>query len=389
MHDGARPLAGRWLTRLRDLLPQAAEDIFPSDDYLDHVPLLIGEIAEYLGDPEAHPLADNSKVFSKARELGELRFSQDASVHQLLREYRLLGLELGAFVREIVGEASADGSPPPVFDAANVMIRLNEAVSVLLETTVDTFVGRYTERIDNQRMRLESFNRMVSHELRQPMDGIQAAIALLDASSPADDAQRRRAVETAARNLRRLADLTRMLGALASSDTGSPQRQDVDIAKLGREVARQLADVAAERQVAIRNRLPSRTISIDVSRLELTLINLVSNAIKYSDPGKDDRFVALELAPESPDGEWNLIVRDNGIGIPEADRRRVFERFYRGHAGGTGTGPDGVGLGLAIASECVKAMGGSIELDSEEGAGSTFVISLKPADGGGRDRPRR
>jgi hypothetical protein len=95
-----RALAARWFDRLLDLLPVDARDVFPTESLLDHVPRLILEISAYLADPEEGAIAANTAILDKARELGALRFSQRASLHQLLREYQLLSAILVTFVQE-------------------------------------------------------------------------------------------------------------------------------------------------------------------------------------------------------------------------------------------------------------------------------------------------
>src|SRR5204862_987644 len=80
-------LADRWLRRLNELLTVELNEVFPSDQLLDHIPLLIADIAAYLRAPADEEIAANAAVIAKARELGLLRHEQQASVHQLLREY--------------------------------------------------------------------------------------------------------------------------------------------------------------------------------------------------------------------------------------------------------------------------------------------------------------
>lgn len=367
-----REIAERWLHRLEAILPVESSEIFPSTEILDHIPALIHEIADHVGVASSDGLVGNTMAFAKARELGELRFSQKASVHQLLREYRILGAVLGAFVHEQFAQR-APTAPPA--DAIAVMNRLSEAVFILLQTTVDTFVGRYTERIEEQTERLEGFNRMVSHELRQPLSSVLYAVELLRGPALAATERRAHVIDIADRNARRLAQLLGMLGALARPEADNPQLQTVDLSKIVNEVLRQLRDLAQARNVALRAVVGERALTVDVSRLELVLINLVSNAIKYSDPSKPEPFVQVALV-DSP-GHCVLHVSDNGLGIAEADQPGIFRQFFRAHASKDGElGTDGLGLGLAIAAECVKAMGGSINFTSSEGVGTTFVVTL-------------
>ena len=91
-------LARQWLDRLNALLSVGPNEIFPSEQLLDHIPTLIGDIAAYLRAPEHEEIAANATVIEKARELGVLRHQQQASVHQLLREYKILAEILEQFV---------------------------------------------------------------------------------------------------------------------------------------------------------------------------------------------------------------------------------------------------------------------------------------------------
>jgi signal transduction histidine kinase len=368
-------IAERWLDRLKSLLPVGADEIFPSDQMLDHIPALIREIADYVGAESTDTVAANTAIQSKAHELGELRFAQKASVHQLLREYRFLGAVIAAFIDETASDLK---NPTEPADAIAVMMRLNEAVFVLLQMTVDTFVGRYAERIDEQTTRLEGFNRMVSHELRQPLNTVHVALELMGSEAGRDEAKQRHYLDVASRNARRLGDLMRMLGTLVRPDHDNPQVQTVDLSKIVGEALRQVRDEADAKGVELRNRVEPLNLTLDVARLELVLVNLLSNGIKYRDPAKAEAFV--EVGVESADTAVQIRVRDNGLGIPAAHQGKVFRRFFRAYPErDSELGTEGVGLGLAIVSECVKAMRGKIGLESAENTGTTFIVTL-PVD---------
>jgi signal transduction histidine kinase len=363
-------IARRWLEQLRTLLPVATNEIFPSADLLDHIPALIREIADYVGGADA--VAANTAIQSKAHELGELRFEQKASVHQLLREYRVLGNVIALFLQEQLDARESLHRPG---EAIVALSRLNDAVFVLLQMTVDTFVGRYTERIEEQTARLEDFNRMVSHELRQPLTTVQYAVELLGSEATVDPAARARLLEIAQRNVGRLGQLVRTLGALAVPDLDNPQVQVVDVGKIVDDVCDQLAEAAAARGVVFRRETQPLALTVDVARLELVLINLISNGIKYRDPAKPEPFV--EISCTAADATAQFAVRDNGLGIPEGERAHIFRRDVRAHASRDAElGNDGAGLGLAIVAECVKAMRGRIQVESVEGEGTTFTVRL-------------
>ena len=108
-------------------------------------------------------------------------------------------------------------------------------------------------------------------------------------------------------------------------------------------------------------------------RLHQVLVNLIDNAVKYS-PGGGAVTVALEEA----DGRVRLSVADEGLGIAPGDQGAIFEKFYRVDPSLTHS-PGGTGLGLYICRELVERMGGRIDVRSELGAGSTFVVELPVA----------
>ena len=369
-----RALASRWFERLLELLPVEAREIFPTESLLDHVPALIVEISAYLRHPEEGAIAANTAILDKARELGTLRHAQRASLHQLLREYQVLSGVLVAFVVEEM--ARLELTPPPV-ETTMLVSRLHQAVNVLSQATVETFVTLYTQTIDDQRERLEQFTRMAAHEWRQPLGTLQHAVYLLGRTNQ-DPERTRRLLETVERNLQNLIDLTQKLETVARMhhDGDNPVVQEVSAGAVAVEAARQLREMADARGVEIRVLEDLPTLRVDVGRLELTFVNLLSNAIKYSDEAKPVRWVEIGER-ESTDGWCRIAVRDNGLGIPRDSLARIFERFTRAHPQhDDNVHITGMGLGLSIVEDCVGAMRGRIEVESAEGVGTTFVLML-------------
>ena len=291
MRSEHRTLAARWFDRLLDVLPVDAREIFPSESLLDHVPALILEIGEYLRQPAGEAIASNTAILGKATQLGSLRHSQQASLHQVLREYQLLGSVLVGFVLE---ELEAAGTPPGASDAVQLVSRLHQAVDVLSQATVETFVGLYTKTITDQAERLDQFTRVAAHEWRQPLGVLQLSVHLLR-EAKVDPSHVDGMLATVDRNVRRLIELAQKLEALARvrSSGDNAVVQTVSVGTVAQEAARQLAEMATARGVDIRIGDTQTVLTVDVGRLELVFVNLLSNAIKYSDPGKAERYVEL------------------------------------------------------------------------------------------------
>ncbi|MFW6089524.1 MAG: sensor histidine kinase, partial [Gemmatimonadota bacterium] len=116
----------------------------------------------------------------------------------------------------------------------------------------------------------------------------------------------------------------------------------------------------------------------DHRALALVLGNLVKNGIRYSDPEKAERWVRVDARRTAPDDEQGMVlirVEDDGIGIPEEARPRIFERFYR-----AATDVPGTGLGLGLVREEVERWGGRVWFESEEGVGTSFRFTIQAAE---------
>jgi len=256
-------------------------------------------------------------VMAKARELGILRHEQQASVHQLLHEYEILGDILEGFLIE---ETARLGLRPSTDECFQVQHRLTRAVRVLMRTTVDTFVAEYTSTIQGQTERIQAFNRTASHEMRSPIGTLVFAATLLDTDAVRQDPQRlTKVVATVRSSAERLTWLVENLQRIARlGDTVDvPSQRRVDLGVLATEVVRQVKEMADARGVTIRVTEGLPTLVADPARLELVLLNLVSNGIKYADASRSEPFVEIASADtpgETADQSVTIRVLDNGLG---------------------------------------------------------------------------
>jgi signal transduction histidine kinase len=377
MRSQHRALAARWFERLLDILPVNAREIFPTESLLDHVPALILEISDYLRQPEGEAIASNTAILEKARELGALRHEQRASLHQVLREYQVLG---GVLVTFVLDELERAGASPSPAETVQLVSRLHQAVDVLSQATVEAFVGLYTQTIADQSERLDQFTRMAAHEWRQPLGALQFGVRLLR-EADLDRSRVDRTLANVERNVQRLIELTHKLEAIARvrSNGDNPVVQTVSVVTVAQEAARQLREMASARAVEVRVADGMPDVTVDVGRRELAFVNLLSNAIKYADPDKAQRYVEIFSAAPS-DGWVQIHVRDNGVGIPATALATIFERFTRAHTDDAAmVHVGGLGLGLSIVEDCVRAMGGRIEVRSSEAQGTSFIVTLPMA----------
>ena len=213
----------------------------------------------------------------------------------------------------------------------------------------------------------------VSHELRSPLTSIVSFTELLKedaAGMPDGEADYLGIIQRNAERLLRLVDDLLYLNRLDEGAV-SLQHAALDVPGLAAEAVEDSSPSAAEAGVELRlTASQGPELEADGSRLRQILDNLISNAIKFSDRGG-----IVEVRAEPADGEWQLSVRDEGIGIPAEELGQLFSRFFRASNAVSNQVP-GTGLGLATAKAIAELHGGSIEAASRAGAGTTITVHL-------------
>jgi signal transduction histidine kinase len=211
-----------------------------------------------------------------------------------------------------------------------------------------------------------------AHELRTPVTLIRGSLeAMLDGIYPTDEANLRSVYDETIR-LSRLIDMLRELELIDSGELRlSLEEFDMDLAL--KKAASLFKAQAAEKGIGLSvadGQGGAPRIKADILRMDEVLYNLLANAIKYTPRGG-----RVALSSRSEGDSVQALVEDSGTGIPEAERERIFERFYRtdkSRAQDSG----GRGLGLSIAYEIVKAHGGSIKVGESRLGGASFVVEL-------------
>jgi PAS domain S-box-containing protein len=249
----------------------------------------------------------------------------------------------------------------------------------------DMTEARATERLKDQ------FVSLISHELRTPLTSILGYLELvLDDEEQSLSEEQRRYLTTVERNADRLLRLVGDLLFTAQVDAGRfiLQPADVDLAGVVRAAEETSRVTAAAAGVEVTVDVPEGglIVSGDALRLGQACDNLVSNAVKFT-PSGGRVVLALRAAWQTPDGEVRaterpgtvpvaqLSVSDTGMGIPTGEQGRLFTRFFRTSTAQRSAVP-GVGLGLAITKAITTAHGGTLDLTSVEGKGTTFTMTL-------------
>lgn len=365
----------QWLARVADRVTVDERFLFPSEDLLDHVPLLIDGLARAVVG--MGPINVDTPVVLKARELGRLRFDQGFSARQILWEYQLLGAVILNRLEEV------DGYPEGP-EGQVVVRRLFDGLNAVQRATVEEFLDHYERTINEREDRLRGFNHALSHELRNEIAAILGAARMLREGFVIESPeQRERFVGMVIDNAERVEHLVGNLLELSRLEGDSRRQRNVLLVHAAEEAARSLREFADARGVQLRlGELPS--LEVNAAAVELALSNLMANSIKYHDPEATDRWV--EVRARSSEDELVVIeVVDNGRGVPEEDRSRLFEQFFRS---GAASDVDGTGLGLHLVRSALRGVNGEVWAEFPETGETIFAFSLPARRSADEDDPQ-
>jgi signal transduction histidine kinase len=218
----------------------------------------------------------------------------------------------------------------------------------------------------------DEFVALISHDLRTPLTSILGYLELTLEDEELTSSQRSY-LEVVERNAQRLLRLVSDLLFVARLEAGQLElhESELDLVAVVQQSVHEAEPRAASGGITLKcETQPVQGVTADRGRMFQLLDNLVSNAIKFTPPGGEVR-----VSVGAADGAVRLEVADTGIGIPAAEQKRLFERFFR-----ASTAADrqvqGTGLGLYIARAIVEAHGGEISFESETGRGTAFRVEI-------------
>jgi signal transduction histidine kinase len=300
-----------------------------------------------------------------------------------LRNRWLLSTAIAVALSGVVGLALSQAIARPVrrlTAAAEAVAQGQLAQEVPAQS--DDEVGRLSRAFNEMTTRLRAAHQMqvdlvadVSHELRTPLTSVKGLVETLRDGAVEDYQVRDRFLETIETETDRLIRLVNDLLLLSRVDSGALDlnREALDLVRLAEDAVGRVRALAQDRHLVLQVATDARgtTGYIDRDRIAQVLLNLLDNAIKYSEPGGT---IVVSVAGRS---ERRVLVRvqDQGIGIPAEAMAHIGERFFRvDRARSRAQG--GSGLGLAIARAIIEAHGGKMWLESQEGQGTTVAFTL-------------
>ena len=329
----------------------------------------------------------------QAADLASVQKAVNFAALETLRNYSIIALVIMFALSLAIGWWVAGRALRPV---EKITTTAREITATDLSRRIDASgppdeLRTLTDTINDMLARLEgafrterAFVEDVSHELRNPVAVIQANVEAVLGNEASTPAERREATTIVTRATGRMSRLLEDLLATARKRSSAFVDRDVDLAGVAQQVADEFRLLAAERSLRFDLRLArGPVVYADPASLDRALSNLVSNAVRLAPPGS-----TITVAVGSRQSWAYVAVRDEGPGIDEQDRSRVFDRFHRGSGEQSGADTSGSGLGLSIARQIVESHEGRVVLADRSGPGSTFVIWLpERAVGGAPERP--
>jgi signal transduction histidine kinase len=353
----AHEIAAAWAIEARQQVP--ADEAMSALVLLDHVPALLVELVAWL---ERGDESDARRYWSAAHKHALDRLNLEFELREVVHEYRVLRRVL---FRRILAIMPAPG-------ALDDVARMNEAIDCAIAEAVDQFSrGREKQRLEEAERSVgfrERFVGIVSHDLRNPLNAILMGASTLlqsDELPPGLGHVAGRIVANATRMGRMISDLLDLTrGRLGGGIPVSPAR--ANLAAIALSVVDSVEAVHPQRKIHLRHdgNLDGEW---DPDRLGQVIMNLVTNAIVHGDPAHP---IDVEVCDAG--NEVSIVVRNMGPPIPADEMPHMFDAFRRARE----ARGDGLGLGLFIASEIVRAHGGRIAVSSTQDEGTTFTLRL-------------
>lgn len=349
-----------WEIAVRRTLPAADE--LTLQQLRNSLPLILQEIVDAFASDKPRATQD---LIEDSKSHGATRFHENYNVQELIVEYRLLRRTIIEQISEALNER---------LDARS-NVALNMAVDAALQGGVVTFTQHLQQQIKASTEVQSSYLSFLSHDLRNHLNHAMLRLQLLAAKLAqvpefANSVEDIQSIKQAI--FQTTAGMDRLLQAEQLRKDSVELRTDpVNLNLLISEVIKQVDHEAKSKGLELDTDVPEGAqAASDEGLLTLVLQNLLGNAVKYSSRGRIK--VIAQNAVNDEDVSWVLSVVDQGSGIAPENLNHLFDAFRRGDT----YGKPGVGLGLTIASQATKLLGGKLEIESKVNAGSTFRLVL-------------
>ena len=351
-------------------------------ELIDHFPQLFADLVEYFVT-EAHPETRKRTVEAAIRH-GKTRWQQGYQLTEIIQELGLVHKSILEHAIERFFELNPHWVDRSKVAWKNLAGFFEDSVAGSVQRYVENYTeelrqvnGRLLEanrnlsRIDASRLRLI---RTVSHEIANVLNTLNLTISLLTISD--DQSSREEMLRTCQRNVQEIGELLDDLKnySLLLGGADTPQLEEIDIHTFCSELESSFHAMMKDAGLSLILEIDStlQTVRSDPKKIRSIITNLTINAINYRHPDRKEGTVTLKFS-SLDNNSWQIAVEDSGIGILPENFDTIFEEFKRIGPSGDAKGS---GLGLAITKRLVEDLQGKIEVFSEFGKGSRFVLTL-------------
>jgi signal transduction histidine kinase len=342
----------RWLERIEERVEVGEDEVFPSPEMLDHVPLLIDAVADFIEDPAEEGTAAD-QVMAKAAELGTLRYDQGFSTYQILKEFEILGGVILSFLR---GRVSHLGFTPDPEDVVIVAHRVYRALAKVQQATAARHIGL----LERQRRDLGQRLRLGRDVLREVVDGTLPA-----ALEAGPDSREARDLLASLNELRRLA-----------AGGSAPRRKGVPLEGAINEAIRRVRPIAQKADLEVRVSAELPDAEVPDAEVEQCLVVYLTNALRHCAEADGECWVQVEAESRGEEGEVVVSVRNTGPSVPDTDDiTRLAPEPHGPDESGVEEGQRGVGL--RFARDLARTFGGRTWAGpARDPDGAVFCLAL-------------
>ena len=366
LRDSRASLSLRWLERTVARVNVPPNDVFPTQELLDHVPLLIEAMADYLDNPmEEGPAAE--RVIAKSAELGQMRYEQGFSPYQILKEFEVLGGIVLSYLAGVADELRMECPPGEFMVCAQ---RIHRSLALIQQATTARYLAMLETQASEREQRLRTVNDLLAGPLRNRLDDTIAAARDLNIADPESWTNELR---TQLDVLERSLEQVRMLSTV--EPTARMQR-NVPLAAAVAEAIRNLRDTARERAIDVVVPEPLPDIEVNAGAVELAVMVFLTTLLGHGERGTIDRRIEVRALGGGMPGESmvQVSVRDIGGVLPEELRHAVEAQRPLAESVSSSSPP---GISLGVAREAIEALGGRVTLRIDpDGASTEFLLEL-------------
>lgn len=341
-YDSAKELLG---SKIEVLIPSRYKERHTShrSDYIGH-------------NPHSRPMGLGLDLYGKKKGGIEFPVEVSLSTYKIGEETYAL-----AFVSDISVRKESE----------NALVQLNAQLEQKVEERTQSLADALAKEKELNELK-SRFVSMASHEFRTPLSTILSSLYLIAKYDTTEDQPKReKHITRSIASVNMLTDILNDFLSVGKIEEGKIQVRlsNFDIKSSINGTINELKDIAKPGQSIEYEHYGDTEVILDISLFKHIVMNLVSNAIKFSPENS-----VIRVTSSNNNGELSLIVQDSGIGIPEEDQQHLFERFFRAS---NVTSIQGTGLGLHIVSKYVDLMNGTIACSSQYGKGTAFTINFK------------